>query len=110
MKNVVAIGRGKKKRTLVEAHMPPSPESGAKVIPLRGPAPSGQELTAYDFEHLALYACLLDAEEQNASLEEMAAVIFKIDPTQNPEWALRVVLSHLKRAHWINEQIFPCFD
>ncbi|HEY1706745.1 MAG TPA: hypothetical protein VGG10_00660 [Rhizomicrobium sp.] len=110
MKNVVAIGRGKKKRTLVEAHTPPSPESSAKILPLRGPCPWSDELTAYDFENLALYACLLDAEEQDATLEEMAAVIFHIDPARNPAWAVRVVLSHLKRAHWIDDRIFPCFD
>ena len=110
MKNVVALGRKKKKRTLVEAHTPPAPGSSAKIIPLRGTAPTGHELTAYDFENLALYACLLDAEEQDATLEEMAAVVFRLDPAQNPAWARHVVLSHLKRAHWIDDQIFPCFD
>lgn len=108
MSKVSALGG--KKRTLVEAHTPPRHADGANVLPLRGLCPWSETVTEYDLNNLSLYVCLLDGEEQGASLEEMAEVVFKIDAQQNPDWARRVALSHLKRAQWMNDRMFPTFD
>ena len=102
---------GRKKRPLVDAHKPPRKDSGAVVLPLRGLCPWDDEnVTDYDRKNLALYACLIDGEEQGASLEEIAWVAFRIDPKRSHDWAIRVVTSHLRRAHWIAEHMFSCYD
>lgn len=54
--------------------------------------------------HLGSYLRLLDAEAEGADWHEAVAVIFGIDPLQEPERAKRVYDSHLARAHWIREQ------
>src|SRR6185312_9894777 len=74
---IVPLGHARKKRTLVEAHMPPRADTSADILPLRGLCPwSDDSETDYDRRHLALYTCLIDGDEQGASLEEMAAVVF----------------------------------
>ena len=91
--------------------MPPKADASANVLPMRGLCPwSDDSVTDYDRRHLALYTCLIDGDEQGVSLEEMAAVVFHIDPLRNPDWARRVAGSHLRRAYWIAEHMFSCYD
>jgi len=66
-------------------------------------APSEQTVTDYDHAHLKLYARLLDAERENASLIEIAQILLGIDAVSEPERAQRVHASHLERARWMTE-------
>lgn len=67
-------------------------------------APWSATLTEYDERHLVLYLRLLDATADNASDEEMARIILKIDPAKEPERARTALDSHLRRARWMTEQ------
>ena len=66
--------------------------------------PQLDRISPYDEMHLGSYLRLLDAEAEGADWHEAVAVIFGIDPLQEPERAKRVYDSHLARAHWIREQ------
>lgn len=65
--------------------------------------PWSDTLTAYDEAHLVAYLRLLDAVAAGAVTEEMARIIFGIDPVKEPERARRTVASHLRRARWMTE-------
>ncbi len=61
-------------------------------------APSGQA-DAYDREHLALYAALLQADDAGRNWREAASSLMHLDPTdKDAEACWR---SHLERARWI---------
>lgn len=64
-------------------------------------APTAHTLTEYDQEHLVSYLRLLDAEAEGADWTEVARIILKIDPAQEPERARRAFESHLARAKWM---------
>jgi hypothetical protein len=65
--------------------------------------PDGLRVTPYDERHLATYIRLLDAEAEGADWREVVAVVFGLDPAQDPERARRVHDSHLARARWMTE-------
>jgi hypothetical protein len=65
--------------------------------------PVGSSVTEYDRQHLKLYARLLDAEADGASLDEVVRILFGIDASSEPERARQLHDSHLGRAHWMAE-------
>lgn len=65
--------------------------------------PEAERLTNYDHQHLATYLRLLDAAAEGAQWEEVARVVFGLDPVQDRERAQRVHNRHLARARWITE-------
>ncbi|WP_253798402.1 DNA -binding domain-containing protein [Rhodovulum sp. P5] len=66
--------------------------------------PESDSLTEYDQAQLKLYARLLDAEADGATLSEIVLHLFGIDASQEPKRAQQVHESHLRRAHWIAQQ------
>jgi hypothetical protein len=52
---------------------------------------------------MKLYMRLLDAESDGADWREAVAVLFGIDPRQEPDRASRVHHSHLARARWMTD-------
>ena len=66
--------------------------------------PWSDAVTPYDEAHLVEYVRLLDAAADGAAADEMARVIFGIDPAKEPGRARRIVASHLRRARWMTEQ------
>tara|TARA_R110000772_G_scaffold116648_5_gene221828 strand:+ start:518 stop:787 length:270 start_codon:yes stop_codon:yes gene_type:complete len=66
--------------------------------------PHNASLTDYDRTHLKLYLRLLDAEADGAGWQEVVEVLFKIDPTIDPDRARRMYDAHLARARWMTEQ------
>lgn len=66
-------------------------------------APDVPRLTAYDENHLAEYIRLLDADDGGTPWREAAALIFGIDPVDEPERARAMHDSHLARARWMTE-------
>ena len=65
--------------------------------------PAGTSVTEYDRQHLKLYARLLDAEADGASLDEVVRLLFGIDASNEPERARQLHDGHLGRAHWMAE-------
>jgi hypothetical protein len=65
--------------------------------------PESPSLTEYDERHLATYLRLLDAASEGAQWEEVARVVFGLDPVRDRERAQRVHHGHLARARWITE-------
>ena len=65
--------------------------------------PRSDDATAYDKAHLAIYLSLLYAAGEGHSEETMARDILGIDPAAEPDRALRVIASHLRRARWLAE-------
>jgi len=88
----------------------PSRERHASVVPLRGLPPEDNAITTYDTRNLSLYMCLLVNEEDGAGIDEIAAGIFGFDLARDREWAVRVTISHLRRARWVVDQLFPWID
>ena len=80
------------------------PENSSWVRPFDDCPPQLERISPYDEMHLASYLRLLDAEAEGADWHEAVAVIFGIDPLQEPERAKRVYDNHLARARWITEQ------
>jgi len=68
--------------------------------------PIASELTDYDRAHLGIYLRLLDAQDEGAAWQEVAKVIFGIDPKNEFARAKRVYENHLARAHWMTENGF----
>ena len=71
--------------------------------PVFDEAPSGETLTDYDRLHLVTYLRLLDAAAEGADPDEVARIVLRIDPIEEPERARRAHASHLARAHWMTE-------
>lgn len=65
--------------------------------------PSDDVATDYDRSHLKLYARLLDAEADGASVAEIVDILFGIDAQNDPNRAKKVHDSHLSRARWMAE-------
>ena len=68
--------------------------------------PQTSNLTDYDRKHLALYARLLDADEEGAEWTDVVRVLFGLDPKRDAERARRVYDSHLSRAVWMTQHGF----
>jgi hypothetical protein len=84
--------------------------SDASIVPFRGLPPDGNAITTYDTRNLSLYMSLLVHEEDGAGIEEIAAGVFGFDLARDREWGSRVTLSHLRRARWVVDQLFPWID
>jgi hypothetical protein len=63
--------------------------------------PVSDKLTPYDEEHLVSYLRLLDADAEGAAWTEVAKIVLRIDPEQEPERARQTWESHLERAKWM---------
>lgn len=66
-------------------------------------APTGEALTDYDRLHLVTYLRLLDAAADGVDPDEVARIVLRIDPDEEPERARRAHASHLARARWMTE-------
>jgi Uncharacterized conserved protein (DUF2285) len=69
-------------------------------------APTGAELTDYDFTMLESYLRLLDAENEGADWREVAQIVLKVDPDKHYARAKRAYNSHIARAHWMTKEGF----
>lgn len=65
--------------------------------------PDSAALTDYDREHVKLYMRLLDAEADGADWREVVSILFKLDPSSDPERARHIHDTHLARARWMTE-------
>ncbi|CTQ58475.1 hypothetical protein LA5095_02291 [Roseibium album] len=63
--------------------------------------PWSDRVTGYDKEHFTLYMKLLVASSDGANELEMARAILGVDPAASPEFAKKIVGSHLARANWL---------
>jgi len=52
---------------------------------------------------MATYLRLLDAAADGAPWEEVARIVFELDPVLEPERARRAYETHLARARWLTE-------
>ena len=68
--------------------------------------PGGEEVTAYDRAHMALYLRLFDAAQEGADWREVVEVLFGLDPDAEPVRCRHVYDSHLARARWMVRQGF----
>ncbi|NMG38368.1 DUF2285 domain-containing protein [Chelativorans sp. ZYF759] len=68
--------------------------------------PVSDKLTDYDRAHFKLYMRLLHAEADGSNWEEAVAILFGIDPSAEPERALRIHDAHLARARWTSEHFY----
>ncbi|ESW65775.1 MULTISPECIES: DUF2285 domain-containing protein [unclassified Mesorhizobium] len=71
------------------------------IEPFDETAPTSDELTEYDREHVKLYVRLLDAADDGADWREVVEILFGIDLTKEPQRARRIHDSHLARARWM---------
>ncbi|HTT98975.1 MAG TPA: hypothetical protein VMF58_13060 [Rhizomicrobium sp.] len=81
--------------------------ASASVLPMLGLCPHEDRLTEQDVRNMPLYTWLLIAEEDGASVEELATNILRFDLAAHRRWAIQVTRSYLDRARWVNERIFP---
>ena len=79
----------------------------AVVINLWGACPWSEALSDYDRTRISTYARLLHDESEGATEDDLARIVFRLDPYVNRPRVLRVVRSHLRRAHWIADTLFP---
>ena len=63
--------------------------------------PESQSVTDYDRVHFKLYLRLLNASANNTNWREVVAVLFGIDPDQEPQRARKIYDEHLARARWM---------
>lgn len=68
--------------------------------------PTDTRLTDYDRAHLATYLRLLDAETEGAHWEEVAKIVFGIDPKTDFARAELIYQNHLARARWMSNNGF----
>ena len=80
--------------------MTKEPELEPEIAP---EAPSDPDLTPYDRRHLITYLRLLDADAKGAPWDEVARVVLRIDPIEEPLIARRAYETHLGRAQWMTE-------
>lgn len=71
--------------------------------------PWSDQLTDYDRAHFALYARLLDADATGAGDDEIARIVFALDPLTEPDRAGRILASHRSRARWMSEHGYRHF-
>jgi hypothetical protein len=67
-------------------------------------APTDPTVTAYDQQHIVMYARLLQSESEGADWREAAQIVLHIDANQEPDRARNAYESHLARAKWVTEQ------
>jgi hypothetical protein len=66
--------------------------------------PQIDTITPYDEQHLVTYLRLLDAEEEGAKWQEVAKIVFGLDPRTEAKRAQAMHATHLKRAQWMMTQ------
>lgn len=66
--------------------------------------PDSADLTEYDRAHIKIYMRLLDAAADGADWREAVSILFKLDPSSDPERARHIHDTHLARARWMTEQ------
>ncbi len=66
-----------------------------------------EEASDYDKRHMSLCAWLLHDVSEAASEEDLARVTLGLDPAGRRAVVRDVVQSHLRRAHWIADTLFP---
>jgi hypothetical protein len=95
-----------------KSHLAPGarPVPPDNVVQLWNTCPHSEEVTEYDLRNIYLYGILLQAEDEGASERQMAETFFRIHVDRNPTWALSVVQTHLARAHWLKENVYPLLD
>lgn len=71
--------------------------------PLLDEPPKSAEITEYDRLHLVTYLRLLDAAAEAADPDEVARVVLRIDPDDQPERARHAYETYLARARWMTE-------
>ncbi|MBS0483164.1 MAG: DUF2285 domain-containing protein [Proteobacteria bacterium] len=69
--------------------------------PFEDNPPADECVTPYDERHFITYLRLLDAEAEGAVWQEVAAIVFGLDPSADPDRAKLVYESHLDRARWM---------
>lgn len=69
--------------------------------PFEDSPPIDERVTMYDERHFVTYLRILDAEAEGADWREVAAIVFDLDPSVDPDRAKRVYESHLDRARWM---------
>ena len=108
MPKVVPLAGLDERRIAPPARLQPSEGLGqASVTHLWGFCPWSEELSDYDRAHIPIYAQLLYDESEGATEEDLARGIFRLDPFSNRARVQRIVRSHLRRAHWIADALFP---
>jgi hypothetical protein len=65
--------------------------------------PQTERVSDYDERHFVTYLRILEAGKENASWQEVAAVVFGLNVAADPGRAKRVYDSHLARAKWMSE-------
>ena len=81
------------------------PAVRTEIVRLWRPCPWTAEFSDYDRSNIDLYARLLHDESEGASERHLAHCVFGFS---QPTWRERaVVSSHLNRAHWIADTLFP---
>lgn len=84
--------------------------SGANLVRLWSTCPHTDTVTEYDRRNLSLYAILLHSEFEGGSVRHMAEVFFHIPFDRYPQRAVNVVRTHLARAHWMKNNVYPLLD
>ncbi|HEY0105163.1 MAG TPA: DUF2285 domain-containing protein [Rhizomicrobium sp.] len=74
---------------------------------LWGTCPWTEKLSDYDRRNIDLYARLLHDESEGASDDDLARGVFGLDPYRDRARVLAILRSHLRRAHWIADTLFP---
>lgn len=69
--------------------------------PFEDSPPIDERVTMYDERHFVTYLRILDAEAEGADWREIAAIVFDLDSSVDPDRAKRVYESHLDRARWM---------
>lgn len=69
--------------------------------PFEDSPPADERVTMYDERHFVTYLRILDAEIEGADWREFAAIVFGLDPSDDPDRAKRIYESHLDRARWM---------
>lgn len=69
--------------------------------PFEDNPPAYERVTTYDECHFVTYLRVLDAEAEGADWREVAAIVFGLDPSVDPDRAKRIYESHLDRARWM---------
>lgn len=65
--------------------------------------PASDDLTDYDYRLLIVYLRLLDAEADGANWTEVARIVLRLDPTNDPDGARAIHAAHLSRARWMRD-------
>jgi hypothetical protein len=104
---IVPLDQG---RARGESAMPAADGAGGRVVRLWQSCPQPLEVTEYDRQNVYLYGHLLEAESDGISLRAMARAYFGIDAERHRDRALRVVGSHLARAHWLKDNVVAFID